>query len=251
MNALLLRLSGPLQSWGTHSTWNERDTESFPTRSGLIGLIAAAHGQPRTASLDRYQPLRFHVRIDRPGTPLVDFHTVGGGREAGHTVPTASGKYRAEGKGTLVSRRHYLADAVFVVAVSSTEPGLLDDIDTALRRPHWAGYLGRRSCPPDGPLLLARVENPLAWLHDRLPLCRPRHNGDAPVAVDFATDQRPEHHDERIDEPPDDPVSFDPIHRSYRTRAVYRYRRDLPSSLCAGYGIDYLDALTATLETQP
>ena len=39
---LLLRLAGPLQSWGERSHFNERDTARFPTRSGVIGMLAAA-----------------------------------------------------------------------------------------------------------------------------------------------------------------------------------------------------------------
>ncbi|MCA1188775.1 MULTISPECIES: type I-E CRISPR-associated protein Cas5/CasD [unclassified Saccharopolyspora] len=248
MSALLLRLGGPLQSWGTHSTWNERDTENVPTRSGLIGLIAAARGEPRTADLDQYRPLQMLVRVDRPGNTLIDFHTVGGGRPAGSTVPTASGKYRPEGKGTLVSRRHYLADAVFTVALTSPDAALLDTIETALRRPHWAPYLGRRACPPDGPFLLARVDDPATWLHEKLPLARSPHGAGTTVAVDFASDRPPEEHDGRIDEPPDDPVAFASTRRAYRTRAVYRYRRRLSTSLCAGYGVNYLTALTHALE---
>ncbi|WP_328965794.1 CRISPR-associated protein Cas5 [Streptomyces virginiae] len=43
---MLLRLTGPLQSWGTHSHFNERDTAAFPTLSGVLGLLACALGRP-------------------------------------------------------------------------------------------------------------------------------------------------------------------------------------------------------------
>ena len=49
---LLLRLAGPLQSWGMLSHFNERDTARFPTRSGVIGLLAAALGIARDEPLD-------------------------------------------------------------------------------------------------------------------------------------------------------------------------------------------------------
>lgn len=47
MSGFLLQLGGPLQSWGEHSAFTDRDTVSHPTRSGLIGMIASAFGIPR------------------------------------------------------------------------------------------------------------------------------------------------------------------------------------------------------------
>ncbi|MFJ5588398.1 type I-E CRISPR-associated protein Cas5/CasD [Streptomyces noursei] len=85
---LLLRLEGLLQAWGTRSHFHNRDTLPRPTKSGVIGLLAAADGhdrdEHRTAE-DDFLPLttlaqlRFGVRADRPGTLVEDFHTTGGG----------------------------------------------------------------------------------------------------------------------------------------------------------------------------
>ncbi|MBY8850371.1 hypothetical protein K7G98_18880 [Saccharothrix sp. MB29] len=49
-------------------------------------MIAAAEGHGRAEDLACYRPLRFDIRIDRPGELLVDY-TVGGGRPAHLTVP--------------------------------------------------------------------------------------------------------------------------------------------------------------------
>ncbi|MBM7774096.1 CRISPR system Cascade subunit CasD [Actinokineospora baliensis] len=249
MSVLLLRFGGPLQSWGTHSPWNERDTNTYPTRSGIIGIIAAAQHRSRGEDLTRYRPLHLDVRVDRPGQQLVDFHTVGGGRPANQTVPISSGGYRPQGKGTVVSNRHYLADAVFTVALGSRDPALLDEIEVALRRPHWAGYLGRRSCPPDGPMLLARVDNGTEWLETLLPLARAKPREGNEVDVDFISETAPFGHNNHSEEVPDDPQTFHAIDRAYRTRTVHRYRRALPATLCAGYGGAYLDALTTALRS--
>ena len=43
MSVLLLQLAGPLQSWGAASRFARRSTENAPTKSGLVGLLAAAH----------------------------------------------------------------------------------------------------------------------------------------------------------------------------------------------------------------
>ncbi|MFE4512949.1 type I-E CRISPR-associated protein Cas5/CasD [Kitasatospora sp. NPDC056783] len=77
---LLARLAGPLQAWGLVSRFDRRDTHLRPTKSGFLGLLAAAAGYSRDESLHPLDELRFAVRADRPGIPVRDYHTVGGGR---------------------------------------------------------------------------------------------------------------------------------------------------------------------------
>jgi CRISPR system Cascade subunit CasD len=79
-HVLLVRLAGPLQSWGITGRFARRDTHSRPTKSGVIGLCAAALGLPREETLGELAEVRFGVRADLPGTSLRDYHTVGGGR---------------------------------------------------------------------------------------------------------------------------------------------------------------------------
>ena len=199
MTGLLLRLAGPLQSWGEHSTFAERDTLDFPTRSGLIGMFAAAMGRSRADAIGGHDgpgvdftPLTFTVRIDRPGIRLVDFHTVGGGYPRHLTVPTAKGGRRPGDATTIVSRRHYLADAVFTVAVTGPND-LIESIAEALKRPKWGPYLGRRSCPPSEPFFLAGpIDDPERLLHEVLPLPRRKPDGDQKtVDVSFVYERLP------------------------------------------------------------
>lgn len=141
MSVLTLRLAGPLQAWGASARFARRTTESAPTKSGVIGMLAAAQGMDRSddAGLARLAGLRFAVRIDQPGTRVRDFQTA-------HHADT--------GKSMPLSERYYLADAVFVAAVEG-EDTLLDEVDAALRLPVHAPYLGRRSCPPAHPVRLS------------------------------------------------------------------------------------------------
>lgn len=44
MATLLLRLAAPLQAWGADSKFETRKTAREPTKSGVIGLLAAALG---------------------------------------------------------------------------------------------------------------------------------------------------------------------------------------------------------------
>lgn len=233
MSALILRLAGPMQSWGERSAFNaQRDSASFPTRSGLIGMFAAAQGLARGESLERYDALEFIVRVDRPGTRLTDYHTVGGGFPKERTAATAGGAHKGD---AVITERQYLADAVFVVAVSGPDE-TVRDIAEALRRPHWAPYLGRRACVPDEPLLLrTSVSDPEAELRERVPLSPPDRGtprGAAEpgrVLVEFYRERPTEGSSELT--ATDIPVSFGQRDRSYRKRVLYKADEQLPVEL--------------------
>ncbi|MFF0744960.1 type I-E CRISPR-associated protein Cas5/CasD [Streptomyces sp. NPDC004111] len=79
-HVLLVRCAAPLQSWGAASRFSHRDTHSRPTKSAVVGMCAAALGRDRTDAVDDLARLDFGVRADHPGTPVRDYHTVGGGR---------------------------------------------------------------------------------------------------------------------------------------------------------------------------
>jgi len=239
VSGLVLRLAAPLQSWGEHSAFTNRDTLRFPSRSGLIGLFAAAQGIPRGRSLRGFDELRFTVRIDRPGVPMVDYHTIGGGRE--QSVPTAEGKQRPRETATIVTRRQYLADAVFTVAVEGPAQRIAE-LAAALRRPRWHPYLGRRSCPPDEPLLLREADDPVADLHTRVPIARRLRREEDPL-IEFVTEGAAGDAD-AVTEVADVPESFDRFDRRYRTRTVSMVARPVPRELCLT-GPAYWESLIA------
>ena len=139
---LLLRLEGPMQSWGYRSRFDYRDTALEPTRSGVIGLICAAMGIARGEDISRFDTIRMGVRVDRQGRPERDYHT-------------ASDVIKADGKGrdTVVSYRDYLADASFTVGLESEDREMLDSIAEALRNPAWTLFLGRKAFPLTRPPL--------------------------------------------------------------------------------------------------
>ena len=230
MTGLLLRLAGPLQSWGEHSTFADRDTLRYPTRSGITGFFAAAQGLRRGEPLGRFAPLAFSVRVDRPGVLLTDFHTTGGGLPRSRTVPTAEGGRRAEGKATIVTRRIYLSDAVFTVAAEGPDQ-LIGDLAAALRSPRWQPYLGRRSCPPDQPLLLrAAVTDPVQELYQHVPLPRQKPDAHGQVSAEIITEE-PADASGTLTELADVPVTFSRHDRRYQVRTIRRERAALPGAL--------------------
>ena len=52
MTTLLLRLAGPMQAWGDSSRFAQRHTRREPTKSGIIGMLAAAQGRRRTDGVE-------------------------------------------------------------------------------------------------------------------------------------------------------------------------------------------------------
>ena len=127
MATLLLRLAAPLQAWGADSKFETRKTGREPTKSGVIGLLAAALGLRRDEheALLRLTGLRFGVRVEREGQLLVDYHTA---------------KTQDE-KTSYVTYRHYLQDAVFLAGIESTDTALLQQLQQALLHPAFPLYL--------------------------------------------------------------------------------------------------------------
>jgi CRISPR system Cascade subunit CasD len=175
MKTLLLRLAGPMQSWGVDSRFGHRETRLEPSKSGLVGLLCAALGKPKNdpakpeeedlpecPSLGRLAGLRMGVRVDRPGVMLKDYHTVGGAywydakdkkSPRRYGVATADG-----GLTTVLSHRFYLADAIFLVGLQSRDQRdeeILALLHQKLRQPVWQLCLGRKAFVPSEPV----------WIH--------------------------------------------------------------------------------------
>ncbi len=162
---LLLRLEAPLQSWGTRSRWDVRDTGDEPTKSGVLGLLGCAHGWPRgderLPQLDR--GLRFGVRVENAGRKITDYQTVT------DFLPTAAGEWKGQGTrtrnpaemrevgakpATIISPRDYLEDAAFLVGFEARQnnESLLNAAAQAVQAPHWPLFLGRKACVPTRPI---------------------------------------------------------------------------------------------------
>ncbi|MFK8909819.1 type I-E CRISPR-associated protein Cas5/CasD [Streptomyces sp. YS-3] len=227
MSVLLLRLAGPLQSWGAAARFARRSTENAPTKSGVLGLLAAAAGRPRTADLSDLAALRFGVRIDQPGSRLRDFHTA---------------HHDDSGKAMPLSERFYLTDAIFVAGVEGDKT-LLQRLHEAVRSPRFLPYLGRRSCPPSRPIEMGpptedtSLEEALhsaewqasSW-YRRQQRRTTRRTGspDASQTLDLLIDcpqGEVPHLSLR-----DLPVSFDSSHRQYGLRGLLAERIALPST---------------------
>ncbi|MEV0609516.1 type I-E CRISPR-associated protein Cas5/CasD [Polymorphospora rubra] len=229
MSVLLLRLAGPLQSWGSSSRFARRGTDVGPTKSGVIGLLAAAKGVRRTEPLTELLGLEFGVRLDQPGQILRDFQT----------ARSLDGRQSAP-----LTYRFYLSDACFLAALSGQD-ALLHGLAEALDRPQFPLYLGRRSCPPVGPVSLGVHDGTLDSALTDWPWLAAewyRKKAARTIRLEIIRDARP---GEPVHETvPDEPVSFDPAHRQHTWRSVLRRHVDVTNDLAQRAGVDEHDPLS-------
>ncbi|WP_433573676.1 type I-E CRISPR-associated protein Cas5/CasD [Streptomyces sp. CA-251247] len=237
-SVLVLRLAAPLQSWGDRSTFNRRETRPEPTKSGVVGLLAAAAGRSRYAALDDLAGLGLGIRIDQPGSILRDYHTVGDyrGQPLLSAAVTAKGlqKPTSPAKRTHITQRFYLQDAIFLAAVEGPHE-LITTLDQAVRHPAFPLALGRRSCAPAQPLVLGQRTGALEDVLRAEPWQASaevrkrwgRENGNAahvdlPATLD----------DPAGDEVRDDvPLSFAPTSRTFTTRRTRHTYLEAPTGL--------------------
>ena len=181
----MLRLAGPMQSWGVHSKFNSRPTQTEPSKSGVIGLIASALGRSREESVEDLTNLRFGVRVDQEGLIETDLQiatvyndktasTNGKARES-IVDPFLSyyeynklykEKYKEKKPSaspikTTLTTNYFIADGIFVVGLESDDKDFLITIEKALKNPKYPLYLGRRSYIPTMPLFLGIRNLPL------------------------------------------------------------------------------------------
>lgn len=228
MGVLLLKFAGPLQSWGVTSRFVERKTRHEPTKSGIVGILAAALGRRREEPIDDLANLMVAVRIDQPGRFESDFQTAHPRR---YSTKDERWIFSKTAKGTTeslpLSRRYYLSDAIFVVGVEAEDERLSTFAD-ALLHPRFPLYLGRRSCPPSEKLLLdlrqgtdlMRALQETPWQASDKLMIR-RHKAERRIQLEVVRDTlSPDETSGLCEVVRDVPVSFSQEHRQYALRTV-------------------------------
>ena len=216
---LIIKLQGAMQAWGGHTFEDYRPSHIFPTRSAVVGLLGACLGIDRAdiqSRADLNSSFEITVRADRRKVQtkqfgqikektltmqkMTDFHTVLDARKV-------DGSHR---KDAIISRREYLCDAEFSLALEFRNNAVfsLEKVKDAIQKPHYTPSLGRRSCPIQQPLFkmivsaenaqqaLAQIEPKQGTLYSEQKL-----QGSAPMRI--------------RDVPIQDPV------RQFATRTVY------------------------------
>lgn len=177
MRFLLFQLWAPLVSWGDIAVGERRLSAVAPSRSAVLGILAASLGIDRQDD-EKWGRLSddygVATRVDSPGALLVDFHTA--------QAPPASAVKKLKPKSryeelkipredltTILSYREYLTDQSVQACIWATQASgawSLDQMATALREPVFTPYLGRKACPPGLPFhpRIVEAENPVEAL---------------------------------------------------------------------------------------
>lgn len=146
--SVAIALQGPMQSYSTSTHERQKSTSNAPTKSAVLGLVAACLGRLRAQRMDDLHALRCHVRIDQPGHIFSDFQTsTGGVRANGEILSTPN-----------LLRREYIASGAFLVILNG-DRDLIEQISAALHNPTFQPYLGTRTCLPGRPLHVAPVSD--------------------------------------------------------------------------------------------
>lgn len=238
MKTLTIRLTAPLQSYGNEATFNRRTSNYYPSKSAVIGMIAAALGYRRDDKrIQKLNKLLMAVRIDQPGSFITDFQVV----EYQKNASTKSKK---------ITYRSYLQDAVFMVAISG-ENSEIDSIEYALKHPKFQLFLGRRSNAPAGPLKIDMFsDDPLTVLKNlswkASDWYQRKHKNNKSFATEIIADA-----DLDVDQMnflvKDAALSFDQKHRMHGYRPIVKERCEIPIENDSADNTDH-DVMKAVVE---
>lgn len=265
-------LTGPLQSWGGPvPAVYERPTDTMPSLSGVVGIIANALGRFRAEPIsDIASGAELAVRADRPGSLLRDFHTVG--TPGRYAMASSTGKHL---KHPVVTDRYYLSDAAFLVVYTPPPDGMpAVDVFEALLNPSRPLYLGRRSCPPSERVAVTVLagEQPVEEVFSQAKLLRSTRSAQGMIPqtlsdVDYyaATDDDSEatvpvliemtapagSNPLRATVRKDVPKTFDPRRLYHLDRHVITKTLSIPVDACVGRGRKAIEALYESLGAAP
>lgn len=255
---LALWLDAPLQSWGFMSRFQRRTTALFPTKSAVVGILAAASGidsryttdNPTARTSERAalaELAAMHMTTiafpRKQGVRrLEDYHTVAFTREANANkkriaalCAKANSPITAKDRSNEIKQtyREYLLDARFGVILAG-KAAICQASADALRNPRWGIWLGRKSCIPSAPVLVAGSPFPdfdTAW--QALALCAGAE-GQPIEAFDRVQEIAGDQWDQGSDTLPDQPIAFGPTNRDrqFAPRRIQKhFKSQIPSQI--------------------
>ncbi len=162
-------LYGPMASWGEIAVGETRHSADHPTKSAVIGMVAAALGIRRDEEEIHSrlgESLGMACLVRDPGIPVQDYHTVQTPREAAlkqgsYFLTRRDELSLGQSLETIISSRDYRCDTRVHVCLWKRGEALpcdLGEIAAALNRPRFTLYLGRKSCPPGLPVCAKVIE---------------------------------------------------------------------------------------------
>lgn len=143
MKTLILKTEG-LSAYGLQTFDVHRRVNHFPTRSAIVGLLAAALGITRKEQQTLYElseQIMTAVQVNQAGEKMMDYHTV-------QNFRSPDGKIQ---KGTKPTYREYWCDSEHTFAISA-DATLISKLEVAVKAPKFTLFQGRKCCPLTRPL---------------------------------------------------------------------------------------------------
>ena len=167
---LMITLAAPRASFAGPAPGGIRGTERAPTRSALLGLVAAALGVKQSDTEGHRMlsdTLAFASRVEQDGSLEVDYHTTQVGKKSDLKKRVLYSRHdeldlpRSD-LSTILSERSYRCDYRATVAICRLDDNkaALEAIQNALRKPKWTLYLGRKCSALAWPLAPVLIEAP-------------------------------------------------------------------------------------------
>jgi len=168
---LTFTYAASLASFGDIAVGERRSSAERPAKSAILGLVAGALGIERDeaeshsalASELFYAVRTEDMAVRSPRRLMTDYHTVQT-RQRGRNIRFATRHEELADKKeleTILSYREYRSDCIFTIALwprSATLRYTLEQMQTALERPVFTPYAGRKSCPLMLPMFPRVVE---------------------------------------------------------------------------------------------
>ncbi|MDX8551212.1 type I-E CRISPR-associated protein Cas5/CasD [Methanospirillum sp. J.3.6.1-F.2.7.3] len=159
----LINLYGPMAGYGGIAVGDMRPSWPRPSRSAVLGMVAAAFGIRRDdeeAQTKLQTGYGFSVMVLQPGIMMQDFHTIQSAHSSSvkklNHVMTRRDEMNLGDPDTILSRREYLCDHISVACIwirdIESAQYSLEEIADAFKKPVFCLYLGRKSCPPALPV---------------------------------------------------------------------------------------------------
>jgi CRISPR system Cascade subunit CasD len=160
MKTLVLKTEG-LSAYGLQTFDIHRRVNHFPTRSAIIGLLAAALGITRNEHNKLYElseNVVTAVQVNNAGEKMMDYHTV-------QNFRSPMGKIQ---RGTKPTFREYWCDSEHTFAICTNDE-LAKKLCEAVQSPIFTMFQGRKCCPLTRPIFedFLIADNPAIALKKR------------------------------------------------------------------------------------
>jgi CRISPR system Cascade subunit CasD len=145
-STITIRLKGPIASFNDMPKTQYRLTRQQPTKTAIVGLLAACLGRKRDEDLSDLMELDIAIHGPNPKHEVLeDYQTI-------RNAVTNNGDSGRNG----ITTRWYLQDVDFLINISGSSE-LVEACEKAIVNPWFPPYAGRKNCVLTEPLLLTSL----------------------------------------------------------------------------------------------